>query len=828
MVAQPKQSWRWSFWSAALAVLALIALGQVVGAQLGRWPPVRALLARMGADYSAQPWQGGILGAMTARDWVFGAFLVTSTGFFWVQRASLTRFFRSMHVGVTLVSLTLLAILTGVLVPQIDNFEDPEQRVTPANYQEELRRFSWAEGYFAYHLIHLYGVGMPTAQVPPGATEGLERFGRIYGEEEQKNRAKMMEAAFSGQAISQDIEDFIAAHQPALRRLFDAATWLDLNRAYKSNWFASLLFLLGISVALNSVKFGWRKTLTIHKAGFFVTHMGILILLCGGFVSKLWTDRGILQLFLGDAPRDTYYRHYQNDKLARMPFAVRLDHFARKEWKAIEVHFLDQPEFTSRLPRYTVWPGREVDLDWVQVDGEWQSRLKLRVKELSDHARVGLPKVSEGDEHDGLGTLPVAELEIPNTPASHAGMDGDADAEEGPTRRLFLSPQLVNQVYADPAGRFRVATTFESDPRSLFPAEDDGSLGTLDVEVLGSGESTPIPTRVRLGERVKLPRGYELEFKQATRDFRRGRDSLTACGDTRPLASQPDGFRALWVDIFPPDGKPPERRLVLEMLDAVEYGLQQDYANKDVVARLRWDRWTEPSGPRFVLAWDRAGKATLTSEAGTVKDVHVGEPLPLGLEGGAAVKPLHFYARARFEKNIQFVERPARADGWDESFYSQDPRGIVLEVVRFPGTPKESVEAVRMATSNTGRANVWKSDDERLGIVFLENTEGFPFDWRSVLSIVERDAEGKPFVVDCGTEKEREIRVNDYFKYRGYRFFQTNADPAQPTYSGIGVVYDPGIEIVLTGMYTIIAGTVIAFLVRPIWLSRTSSRLKGA
>jgi cytochrome c biogenesis protein ResB len=94
-----------------------------------------------------------------------------------------------------------------------------------------------------------------------------------------------------------------------------------------------------------------------------------------------------------------------------------------------------------------------------------------------------------------------------------------------------------------------------------------------------------------------------------------------------------------------------------------------------------------------------------------------------------------------------------------------------------------------------------------------------PFEWRSVLSIIETDNAGQPFEVKLGTEQDREIRVNDYFKYKGYRFFQTNAIPEDPTYSGIGVVYDPGIPIVLVGMYTIIAGTVIAFLLRPVVLA---------
>ena len=107
---------------------------------------------------------------------------------------------------------------------------------------------------------------------------------------------------------------------------------------------------------------------------------------------------------------------------------------------------------------------------------------------------------------------------------------------------------------------------------------------------------------------------------------------------------------------------------------------------------------------------------------------------------------------------------------------------------------------------------------------FFENDKMLPFEWRSVLSIIERDNDGEPYVVPLGSEGEREIRVNDYFKYRGYRFFQTNAIPELPTYSGIGVVYDPGIPIVLFGMYTAIAGSVLAFVIRPFVLARRQRR----
>ena len=113
----------------------------------------------------------------------------------------------------------------------------------------------------------------------------------------------------------------------------------------------------------------------------------------------------------------------------------------------------------------------------------------------------------------------------------------------------------------------------------------------------------------------------------------------------------------------------------------------------------------------------------------------------------------------------------------------------------------------------------------RLG--FFENTALMPYEWRSVLAVGHMDEHGHFVPDDAGTERQREIRVNDYFKWKGYRFFQTNADANFPTYSGIGVVYDPGIPVVLVGMYTIIAGTILAFIVRPLIGGRGEARRRA-
>jgi hypothetical protein len=119
---------------------------------------------------------------------------------------------------------------------------------------------------------------------------------------------------------------------------------------------------------------------------------------------------------------------------------------------------------------------------------------------------------------------------------------------------------------------------------------------------------------------------------------------------------------------------------------------------------------------------------------------------------------------------------------------------------------------------------MWSDPGERFYLRFFGNTEALPFEWRSVLSVWGKDAGGKPYEIDLGPEADREIRVNDYFHYKGYRFFQTNANPEFPSYSGIGVVYDPGIPVVLLGMYLTIVGTALAFVVRPIFERRKPAR----
>jgi len=871
---------RWDFGSALGGLIVLVGIGQALGVLLAPyWKSAKAEYVQ-GEGAWFLTWIGPYRAehGLGPKEAVLLLFFLSGGAFVVFERKAVKAFFRSMHVGVTLVALTTLSVTAGVLVPQIDGFEDPEQRVDLAREEQDFRlflergyqklpaelqdgheqyeAFRWAEGYFVYHLLHLYGIGMPEGALTPSMRESLERFGEKYGTEERENREKQMKAAFSGQEKVNKIGAFIHRHEPEFWRFFQVSTVLDLNRTYKSHWFAALLWCLGIAVFLSAYKnwrlerarilhgvwvtLGWtafscalklfgaielpwgeflpiaaafgaaflllgegvpRSTLSLQKLGFFVVHNGMLVLLIGGFVSKLFTDRGILNLFLGEAAQSTYFRHYDTRKRARMPFSVRLDEFARKEWRALNVYF-PQEEFTSQPPAYTLWDGRTIDLDYVEDEGGPRPRLRVRVDRLHDRVEVGTPLVSEAGSD--AQPFPLAEVWLGGT-------------EQG---RRYMSP-LVGQsqsyrheILRDAEGSYRLGGAHGDDPLAHFPGSR-APIGHLEVTVVGEGDGAPRSFPVRLGEELEVQGGYRISLVDATTDFHTHEGGPEHAMDGAPLADQPRGRAALWVDIIPPAGGEAERRVVLEDFDAVQTGQQERYFHSKVLLELAWDDWSAPGPPRYLLCWRSDGSSALICETGETLPAELGKPL--ALPGGEGVVPQRFFERAEVKSNLRFLES-SRTGGWDRDFYAPGPRGAELTVILDPGTTDEVTVPVRLATDEFAQSNLWFSPDGRVVLHFLENTEGFPFEWRSVLSILKPDAHGT--VVDLGEEEEREIRVNDYLYYGGYRFFQSNADPREPTYSGIGVVFDPGIPLVLLGMYTIIAGTVVAFLLRPVVLRR--------
>ncbi len=842
---------KWGFGSAALVVLSAMVMGQVLGKIVERLHQVP--------------------GPFGAREWLLVAvlcgFAISLGTYVVLQRGAVARFFRSMYAGVALVVLSLVAVMTGVLVPQITGFEDASERIPSirdiktatfdayvalpdernsdlapdqlaqararANtvlagldqdqrdriwkYREEYQAFRWAEGYFVFHLLRPYGIGMPPAPpLIPRMLEGLERFEKKYGKEERQNREKSMRAAFNGHAVSQAIGASIHAHEKAYRTAFEVATFLDLNRTYKSNWFLTLMVLLCSGVLANTFKGNPATWLSMRKVGYMTVHLGVMTILIGGAISKSLSVRGILQMEIGKAPKGDFWAYNDPKKPRWMPFSLQLDRFARRDWKTLQVEFTDE-QFASNPPEYTLWPGRKVDLDFApDSNGIERPRIRLEVLSLHERARALPSEFSEAkDAGDPYAIGALAEFSLPRTDGAR---DGDAKVDE---ETFQLSPLMRERsIFYDPDGKFRLLVHNGGGvaaAQEVARAKDDGRIGLMSMRVGAQGDVEPTVAPIRVGDTLHAPGGYTLEIVRAAPNFALDRNAPhKEVIDPRPLAEQLPSNPAVIVRIRSDADGSVEERPVLEHFDYEAEGLQSNFQHSDLVLNLQWDLWTAPGPERRVLHWDSAAAPILVAPDGSQTALLVGDAL--ALPGTTRITLKRLFDNAHIERRVDLDPGSPVIQGpqFEASFYSSAPTGSRIRVTTDPGTPQEKVQTVDLASAKEGFANTWFPSDKRFYLSYYNNDKTMPFEWRSVLSVWERDADGNPYKKAVGPEHDREIRVNDYFEYRGYRFFQSNADPKVPTYSGIGVVYDPGIPFVLFGMYLTIVGAVLRFIIRPI------------
>ncbi len=122
--------------------------------------------------------------------------------------------------------------------------------------------------------------------------------------------------------------------------------------------------------------------------------------------------------------------------------------------------------------------------------------------------------------------------------------------------------------------------------------------------------------------------------------------------------------------------------------------------------------------------------------------------------------------------------------------------------------------------SNSRQAYLYPSRERKGGILTIPNSKYFlalesikdretKF-WKSQLSIV--DNQGKKV-------KEASVIVNEPLLHNGYRFYQSDFDPNNPKYSGIGVSHEPGLYIIYLGFILLFGGCLLMFFMRNLGLS---------
>jgi hypothetical protein len=87
----------------------------------------------------------------------------------------------------------------------------------------------------------------------------------------------------------------------AIGTIYESSFDAKVARAYvyEAPWFNAWLILLGVNLACAAFsRYPWKK----HHAGFVITHAGIITLLIGAVIGRIWGVEGTMTLFIGKEP----------------------------------------------------------------------------------------------------------------------------------------------------------------------------------------------------------------------------------------------------------------------------------------------------------------------------------------------------------------------------------------------------------------------------------------------------------------------------------------------------------------------------------------------
>ena len=751
-------------------------------------------------------------------------------------------FFRSVSVGVVNLILIGLGAILGVLFQQEDPFQPtPPQAVAalvsqdgaapsqPWTSQErfayqDYQSFRTAQAFFTYHLLdslHLRGA-MGFQGPPPGTSPAdqeamanlalrLPELRARFGEEFAIAIESQSETGLRTRAKNAEIRELESRWDDFWWSTFVWADRLDFRRAYRSDWFATLWAVLFCGVLSNTFRGGWRRLLKPKMWGFVVTHVGVLSVIAGGFAGRLTEQRGMLELHIGE--QSGKYTLYEGSRAELRkhswfgegaPFQLRLDAFRADHHDVLDVVFArraadGQPTFEfelARQPKLRLFTGKTAAYDWTGPDGE--ARLRLEVLEHAKQARMRFSLRAATADEPGF---PVARFRLESA-------DGRA-AEEA----FLVSSPIPGQNFAWPHAASGARVRFESarDPaaaRARLTEPVTASYGQVSLAPETAAASAQVLNAWTgaVAEFRALDSAYTVEFLEATPDFHLQGGAEGAL-EAEPLAQAEELTEprnpAARVRIRGADGRE-EVRWVLER----EFH-RDNLTFPELNLTFRWDSWTAPAIRRVIFfAYEDGGVACGdVGDPASLRPVGPGE-FVLPLADGSRMVVTEAYARGTGEPGFTEIR--------DADFYATDAPAIRLRVT----TPSGAREIVMDASEQRPELIEYPGPDGSTRLVALnfreDRDEGeLPIEWRSRLAVLEQDAAGQWREARSG-----EVRVNDYFRHGGYRFFQTNHNPADPTYSGIGVVYDPGIEVVLYGLFSVMFGTMAVFLVKPLFTRR--------
>jgi hypothetical protein len=590
---------------------------------------------------------------------------------------------------------------------------------------------------------------------------------------------------------------------------------------YGAPWFNLWLVLLGTNLACSALsRWPWRK----HHLAFLITHLGIITLLIGSLIGRIWGDEGTITLFKGEPPTN---RLLVDERQLRV-------HDVDGIVKGYPAEFLHHPP-TPQRPRdlgllaggahlqiVDYAPAIEGKLNPKPVNDGGAPALHFTIATAMMNQRLDAWLLADDPQH-GNFSMGLANIELKRGTANAVAAGVPPAAQ--PTR---LPPQneevdLEESIFAfskapdEQIGRVRKGGSTGAKVRLSAPK--DGNKGQV---VISSGDKEArFDVAENLGREVVIDgTSFTLKIENYWPDFRiengkptslsdqpnnpvvlvtiHGKGNPIAAAETNPHGSGKELAATGGPPAMPAPGEEAPNHLTLFVADdgVITYELASRKNGKssgkiDLNKPLPtgWADWqlvVDKTVPHAMQRMDfTPGKSEQTSTASSATD------LPDGL-------------LIRIQQNVEIIEQWVPA-GWQ----------ITIPIRQRPDSPE------RTSPNEISVAYGWKTVSLPIGLELLDfevkRNEGSdsPAGFKSTLRVVT--AGGETATGACW--------MNNPFSFPGtwrhtwtgltYKISQASWNPENLNQSTVQILRDPGWLLKWIGSLLVVVGVFMMFYLQP-------------
>jgi cytochrome c biogenesis protein ResB len=538
---------------------------------------------------------------------------------------------------------------------------------------------------------------------------------------------------------------------------------------YNSRWFDALLIFFGLNLICCTIRRFKRK---LSQAGFITTHIGVMVILIGGLMSRNLKLEGQLIIPEGES------RNY-----------LLLDHNVLRA-------SVEQDGKTI---------AREYDTHYDKTGGRTDVRDRFRLPEAGIVMVVDQYYPDFRTERvladDGPEPNPALDLEV---------VDWSGETKEslfargGEHRELKIGAASVNFVATSDAA------TLADELGKPGPVTTE-RLGVVEVGLAGGRRITiPVdgglgrPTPIAGTEVVVTVEGFFPHFTVAEERY---------ASRSANLANP-----AVVVDVAGPGGAHERHLLLVDHRDL--NAVHREGAPITATTSYRFPGERPPAvqgrvkfvlGPGGELHYITGGEG-FAERRGMATE---GQPITYP-EAGAQLQVARLIERARLTERVWNGGREERNPAIHVRF---EPDGAVggeaVEQWVTQGMPHPVTIGDRTVTVDYS----WKRHD--LGFaVALEDFREITYPGISMAQSFESD------VVVTGPEEQfdRKISMNNPLKFQGYKIFQSSFQRGERETSIFSVANDPGVPVVYTGFLILILGFILIFFVKPYLVRASGAR----